>query len=152
METSVPAVVAHAKDADALFGASGGVLRSIGTPAVIAAMLESGPGISDLIFSPGRPPQVEKHGELTAVDDRRRCPMLQAGRHGARRARPDRRQRARAADAEGTRARATSRTRCPRRARFRVNVFRQRGTFAIVMRVIATKIPTLAELNLPASL
>jgi twitching motility protein PilT len=40
----------------------------------------------------------------------------------------------------------------PDRARFRVNVFRQRGTFAIVMRVIATKIPTLTSLNLPASL
>ena len=40
----------------------------------------------------------------------------------------------------------------PERARFRVNVFRQRGTFAVVMRVIATKIPTLADLNLPASL
>ena len=30
-------------------------------------MLDSGKGISDLIFSPGRPPQVEKHGELIAV-------------------------------------------------------------------------------------
>src|SRR5205823_5495375 len=40
----------------------------------------------------------------------------------------------------------------PERSRFRVNVFRQRGTYAIVMRVIASKIPTLAELNLPASL
>jgi twitching motility protein PilT len=40
----------------------------------------------------------------------------------------------------------------PDRARFRVNVFRQRGTFAVVMRVIATKIPTLAELKLPSSL
>jgi twitching motility protein PilT len=40
----------------------------------------------------------------------------------------------------------------PGRGRFRVNVFRQRGTFAIVMRVIAMKIPTLAELNLPPAL
>jgi twitching motility protein PilT len=38
------------------------------------------------------------------------------------------------------------------RARFRVNVFRQRGSFAIVMRVIATKVPTLQDLGLPASL
>jgi twitching motility protein PilT len=38
------------------------------------------------------------------------------------------------------------------RARFRVNVFRQRATFAIVMRVIASRIPTLAELGLPGSL
>jgi twitching motility protein PilT len=40
----------------------------------------------------------------------------------------------------------------PSRARFRVNAFRQRGTYAIVMRVISSQIPTLAELNLPASL
>jgi twitching motility protein PilT len=40
----------------------------------------------------------------------------------------------------------------PERTRFRVNVFRQRGTFAIVMRVIASKIPTLADLQLPLAL
>jgi twitching motility protein PilT len=34
-------------------------------------------------------------------------------------------------------------------ARFRVNIFRQRGTFAIVMRLIAEQIPTLADLGLP---
>ena len=30
--------------------------------AMIMAMLDSGEGISDLVFSPGRPPQVERHG------------------------------------------------------------------------------------------
>ena len=39
----------------------------IETPALIAMMLDSGEGISDLIFSPGRPPQVEKHGQLKPV-------------------------------------------------------------------------------------
>lgn len=33
--------------------------------------------------------------------------------------------------------------------RFRVNVFKQRGTFAVVMRVIPFKIPDIEELNLP---
>jgi twitching motility protein PilT len=37
-------------------------------------------------------------------------------------------------------------------ARFRVNVFRQRGTYALVMRVIATKIPSFDDLKLPAQL
>jgi len=37
-------------------------------------------------------------------------------------------------------------------ARFRVNVFRQRGTYAIVMRVIPQAIPDLASLNLPPHL
>ena len=37
-------------------------------------------------------------------------------------------------------------------ARFRVNIFRQRGTYAIVMRVIPQTIPDLASLNLPPQL
>src|SRR4029078_8438667 len=39
----------------------------IATPKVILAMLESGKGTSDLLFTPGRPPQVEKHGSLESV-------------------------------------------------------------------------------------
>src|ERR1051325_12190039 len=35
---------------------------------MIMAMLDVGDGISDLVFSVGRPAQVEKHGELTGVD------------------------------------------------------------------------------------
>jgi twitching motility protein PilT len=37
----------------------------------------------------------------------------------------------------------------PKTGRFRVNIFRQRGTLAIVMRVIPTLIPTFEQLNLP---
>jgi len=40
----------------------------------------------------------------------------------------------------------------PGRARFRVNVFSQRGNYSIVMRQLPTKVPTLKELNLPAVL
>src|SRR5262249_246127 len=40
----------------------------------------------------------------------------------------------------------------PNCARFRVNIFRQRGTYAIVMRVISPTVPTLRDLSLPASL
>jgi twitching motility protein PilT len=40
----------------------------------------------------------------------------------------------------------------PERCRFRVNIFRQRGTFAIVMRVIASRIPSIAELGLPIAI
>src|SRR5262245_3726879 len=48
-----------------LFGPQG--QGAVSTPALISAMLDSGKGISDLIFSPGRPPQVERHGELIPV-------------------------------------------------------------------------------------
>jgi twitching motility protein PilT len=37
-------------------------------------------------------------------------------------------------------------------SRFRVNIFMQRGSCVIVMRVIPSKVPELAELNLPAEL
>ena len=53
----------------ALFGTSDA--RAIATPRLIQQMLDSGDGISDLVFSPGRPPQVERFGELVTGADRR---------------------------------------------------------------------------------
>jgi twitching motility protein PilT len=118
------------------------------TPTLIITMLSVGKGISDLIFSPGRPPQVERHGELTAIPS---LPVLQADDTAAI-----------ARDLVGKNDHALKTLKeqgacdlsysLAEHARFRVNIFRQRGTFAIVMRVIATKIPTLADLNLPPSL
>jgi len=40
----------------------------------------------------------------------------------------------------------------PSRARFRVNIFQQRGVYSIVMRVIPSDIPTLGSLGLPPQL
>jgi twitching motility protein PilT len=40
----------------------------------------------------------------------------------------------------------------PKRTRFRVNIFSQRGTYSIVLRVIPGKIPTVADLGLPPQL
>src|SRR5437667_9008047 len=40
----------------------------------------------------------------------------------------------------------------PSRARFRVNIFQQRGVYSFVMRVIPTDIPTLSSLELPPQL
>src|ERR1043165_5702498 len=37
------------------------------TPAIITAMVNFAKGVSDLIMSPGRPPQVELNSKLTAV-------------------------------------------------------------------------------------
>lgn len=135
---------------EVLFGSRDSALASVATPALIGAMLDVGTGISDLIFSPGRPPQVERHGDLTSVaipdlpvlrpeDTARVASDLIAGNEQVLRALLE----------QGACDLSYS---LPERARFRVNVFRQRGTYAIVMRVIASKIPTLADLNLPASL
>jgi twitching motility protein PilT len=127
-----------------------GAPARIETPALIIAMLESGKGISDLIFSPGRPPQVEQHGELVAVVVPN-VPVLEP-EDTARVARDligSNEQALRTLKEEGA---CDISYMLPDRARFRVNVFRQRGTFAIVMRVIAARIPTLTDLNLPPSL
>jgi twitching motility protein PilT len=117
---------------------------------VIMSMLDAGEGVSDLVFSVGRPPQVEKHGELVAVDIPT-VPSLKI-EHTAQISRQliaSNEQALRTLKEQGACDLSYSIPNC---ARFRVNVFRQRGTFAIVMRVIANKIPTLAELNLPARL
>jgi twitching motility protein PilT len=118
--------------------------------AMILAMLDVGDGVSDLIFSPGRPPQVEKHGELTGVPIPS-IPILKPD-HTAQIAREliaGGEQALRALYDNGAADFSYSIPNC---ARFRVNVFRQRGTFAIVMRVIAQVIPTLEGLGLPKSL
>ena len=68
MTTSASGAAAAANDDEVLlFGAVAGTAASNATPGLISAMLDSGPGISDLIFSPGRPPQVERHGDLATV-------------------------------------------------------------------------------------
>ena len=123
---------------------------AIDTPALIGAMLDSGKGISDLIFSPGRPLQVERHGELTPVE----VPGFEmltpsATARIARDLIGGSALMLHALEDEGATDFSYS---LPSRARFRVNVFRQRSTYAIVMRVIASRIPTIAELKLPASL
>ena len=120
------------------------------TPAIILAMIGSGKGISDLIFSPGRPPQVERHGSLTPVAIPGLSTLLPE--HTARIATDLMAGNEKAITALKEQGACDVSYSLPDRSRFRVNIFRQRGTHAIVMRVIATKIPSLAELKLPESL
>ncbi len=141
---SVP-TTSDADDLNLLFGPQSAA--AFPTDALVSRMLDAGTGISDLVFSPGRPPQVEQHGELTPVAVSG-LEKLSAGHTAviARHLVGGQPQAVRTLRDQGA---------CDLsyilgdRARFRVNVFRQRGTFAIVMRVIATKVPTLADLGLP---
>jgi len=113
-------------------------------------MLRAAEKISDLIFSPGRPPQVQVYGQMIPVqvpglsfltaDDTRRI----------------------AADLIGDNKQAITTLRehgacdvsygLPGLARFRVNIFIQRGSCAVVMRVIPTNIPDFASLRMPQQL
>jgi twitching motility protein PilT len=114
---------------------------------VLHRMLSVDPKISDLIFSPGRPPQVELTGDLQGVQipglERLTPPqikamadlMLYGNEQGLE-----------TLDKKGSADISYS---VSGLCRFRVNIFRQRGTFAIVMRVIPTKPPNWEELNLP---
>ena len=120
------------------------------TPGLIAAMLKAAPNTSDLIFSPGRPPKVKVNctivlliilgvGTLCPEDN---VPL--------------------ASDLMGRNARAIQKLKeegscdisygLPKVARFRVNVFTQRGSCAIVMRVIPSSVPDFEILNLPEQL
>src|SRR5712692_8921381 len=120
------------------------------TNAVLKTMLQVSSQISDLIFSPGRPPQVELRGQLIPVQ----IPGLQV-------LGPEDTQRI-ATDLINHNKQATTALRdlgscdtsysLPGEARFRVNIFKQRGTCAIVMRVIPRNVPTFDDLKLPPQL
>ena len=117
------------------------------TPVLLTAMLQTSSRISDLFLSPGKPPMVEINGRLAptgpralSADDTRRI----------------------AGDLIGDNKHALASLRelgscdvsysLPNSARFRVNIFMQRGSCAVVMRVIPSKIPDFASLNLPDEL
>lgn len=119
-------------------------------PPVIERMLLVSDKISDLNFSVGQLPQVEINGKLTPVQPlgvQKLTPyqteviamaLLQGNPEAAQRL-----------VQTGTADLSYS---LPSRARFRVNIFQQRGVYSIVMRVIPTDIPTLASLSLPPQL
>jgi twitching motility protein PilT len=122
----------------------------IATPALLGAMLRAEQKISDLIFSPGRPPQVQVYGQMIPVQ----VPGLTVL------SADDTRHIAADLIADNKQAITTLREHgacdisfgLPGLARFRVNIFIQRGSCAVVMRVIPTEIPDFATLRLPPSL
>lgn len=110
-------------------------------------MLKSAPKISDLFFSTGRPPMVEVNGRLAAVRVRALTPK--DTEHIADHLIGDNKQALGNLREQGSCDLSYS---LAGTCRFRVNVFMQRGTRVIVMRVIPTNIPSFSELNLPAEL
>jgi len=114
---------------------------------LLETMLDAAPNISDLNLSVGRPPQVEVDGQLRAVPYsgiERLLPYqteliamrLLAGKRDAM----DRLVRTGSTDLSYS---------LSRRTRFRVNVFAQRGSYSVVLRVIPNKVPTVEELGIP---
>lgn len=117
------------------------------TVKLIVAMMKSHPHISDLIFSPGRLPQVEIDGQLVEL------PFSGLNRFTpddtlaiARDLIGDSQHHIKQLENAGSTDLSYGISGI---GRFRVNVFRQRGTCAIVMRAIPKAIPTFEELGLP---
>jgi twitching motility protein PilT len=122
----------------------------VSTAAIVATMLQVSKQVSDLIFSPGRAPQIEINGQLKEVNIAGVGKLLpQATQRIATDLIGQHEIVASKLEKEGSTDLSYS---LPGVARFRVNVFRQRGTYAIVMRVIPQTIPDLASLNLPLHL
>jgi twitching motility protein PilT len=122
----------------------------VSTPAIITAMVQSAKNTSDLIFSPGRAPQVEVNGQLMqlkiqgvgilSAEDTARIAADLIGRNSSA---------VQKLKEEGSCDISYSLAKV---SRFRVNIFTQRGSCAIVMRVIPSSVPDFNTLNLPPQL
>src|ERR1700722_12439810 len=148
VSTVVPNAVPAAAKPAGTAAAAAPAPAPFSTPALLAAMLKSGAKISDLFFTPGKPPLVEIGGKLTPGGIARTLPSDDKRRI--------------AADVGGNKKQDTDnmkeRGSCdvsyslPGSHRFRVNVFMQRGTCAVVMRVIPGSVPSFESLDLPDEL
>ncbi|MGB6471324.1 MAG: PilT/PilU family type 4a pilus ATPase [Candidatus Acidiferrales bacterium] len=148
---SVNAVVGAVVAASA---AAAPVVPSVGLPIttanIIASMIRAAKNTSDLIFSPGRAPQVDVNGQLV---------QLKIAGLGVLTSEDTARI---AADLIGRNSQAVEKLRTEgscdisyslaKVSRFRVNIFTQRGTCAIVMRVIPSSVPDFKSLKLPPQL
>ena len=119
-------------------------------PPLIEKMLASGENISDLNFSVGRPPQVEINGKLTPVEIKGlrsltpyQTEVISMALMGGNTDAAEKLVKTGSVDVSFS---------IHQRTRFRVNIFSQRGTYSIVMRVIPTTIPTIESLSLPPQL
>src|SRR5216684_2711929 len=123
--------------------------RVIHTAQLIAAMLKSNGHVSDLIFSPGRAPQIEVSGQLVELKYKGlECLSAADTKSIAYDIMGENEHPLQKLDQDGS---ADLSYGLAGVGRFRVNIFRQRGSCAIVMRVIPDKIPGFEDLKLPSS-
>jgi twitching motility protein PilT len=117
--------------------------------AILTAMLDSvDAGASDLLFVTGKPPQIEHHGRLQPLPMEGPDGVLQAA-HVESMANvllTDNERLLKDFEENGS---CDSSYSLGDRARFRVNIYKQNGNRAIVMRKLQSKVPSLEELTLP---
>ncbi|MBW1804892.1 MAG: PilT/PilU family type 4a pilus ATPase [Deltaproteobacteria bacterium] len=115
---------------------------------ILTTMLESYDGVSDLNITVDKPFQVEASGQLKpvaikpAID---RLTPFQAEMFALNLVDGDRR----LINTLLTEGSCDSSYQLAGKARFRVNIFSQKGYYSVVMRQLATRIPTIDEMKLP---
>jgi twitching motility protein PilT len=115
---------------------------------ILTRMLDAFGNVSDLNATVGKPFQVESSGQLTSVDidpPFEELTPFQTEIFALNLINRDRRL-TETLLREGS---CDSSYELPGKARFRVNIFSQRGKYSIVLRKLESKIPTMEDLNLP---
>jgi twitching motility protein PilT len=115
---------------------------------ILGKMLDSFKNVSDLNITVGKPFQVESSGQLSGVELDPPIPKLtpyQAEIFALNLINQDRRL-TEILLAQGS---CDSSYELPGKARFRVNIFSQRGNYSVVLRKLETRIPTFNDMNLP---
>jgi twitching motility protein PilT len=115
---------------------------------ILGKMLDVHNNVSDLNITVGRPFQVESAGQLARVEidpPFENLTPFQTETFALNLIRQDRRLTENLL-AQGS---CDSSYELPGRARFRVNIFSQRGNYSIVLRKLESKIPTFKDMNLP---
>lgn len=117
--------------------------------ALMGQVLDRHPEVADIILTTGKPIQAEVHGELTDAATSPDLGRLSAAftQATAQALIGDNSRLQKALAAKGSCDLAYA---LPGRGRFRVNIFSQRGSLALVLRRLPSHIPTMAELSLPA--
>ena len=115
---------------------------------LITSMLESGEGVSDLLFLAGKPPLVEVHGQLRSfpIDTPGSLLTSELIEDIAEQITENNEQLREQFAATGS---CDCSYAIEDVARFRVNVFKQNGRRAVVMRKLQSTVPTLETLGLP---
>lgn len=110
---------------------------------LLTGMIESAEGISDLLFVAGRQPQVEVHGHLDSFGD-----TALSSEHIEGLARTIMNGNPKLVEELAKRGSCDCSYALPNAHRFRVNIYRQNGNHAMVLRRLASKVPTMDSLRL----
>ena len=115
---------------------------------ILGKMLDAYKNASDLNITVGKSFQVESSGQLTGVEMEppfRKLTPFQTEIFALNLINQDRR----LTEILLSQGSCDSSYELPGKARFRVNIFSQRGNYSIILRKLETRIPTFADMNLP---